>query len=121
MKEMKELLDVGDYWEDLKQRITNQEVKLSNFLDIVTKTMEVVEKAKVPGSDKKDLALELLELVRKEYLVGYIDDKTLKIIFSDEMLSDTIDIVKYVAKGKTMLTEKKSRWGPLLTSCCAKK
>lgn len=118
---MQKLEDVNDQYKKLKDKITNGEVRLHSYLDVVSKAMEVAEETGLPGSDKKDLVLELLEQVNVEYLKDYIDDSALKVMFTAEMLSDTIDIIKFIANGKTLLTEKRNKWKGVLTCCSAKK
>lgn len=111
------LNNFNNYYKQLKRKVTNEELQLDNYLDVVTKTMEVAEKTDLSGSEKKELVIYMLDQLNKDYLIDICDETAVKIMYTREMLTDVIDVIKFVAKGRTMLT-KKNKW---LTFCCSNK
>ena len=102
------------------------DVKISNKKDmfaVLVQVMEIVEQYEnKTGTEKKELALNVLKDLIKSAPIGDDDKALLEALITDETMSDAIDVIVKVAKGEFEISKKAVKKG--LKSCllsCMKK
>lgn len=91
---------------------------------VLVKIMEIIEKYEdaETGTEKKELALNVLNELIKSAPIGNDDKALLEALINDETVSDTIDIIVKVAKGEFEISKKAVKKGlkDYLLSCIKK-
>ena len=93
-----------DYYHDLVEDFKQKEINMSNWMSIVTKVIQDVEKLKnISGPEKKDLAIQITIKIFKKL---NINDSALEPLFTHSTLSSVIDNIISVSKNKVKLNTK---------------
>ena len=102
------------------------DVKITNKKDmfaVLVQVMEIVEQYEnKTGTEKKELALNVLKDLIKSAPVDVDEKALLEALITDETVSDAIDVIVKVAKGEFEISKKAVKKG--LKSCllsCMKK
>ena len=83
----------------LKLKTNNTEINITNIMDIVKFSMEVVETSKAKGKEQKNLVIELVEQIVRDAPISDDKEKFLLDMISNGVLSHTIDLVIDASKG----------------------
>lgn len=93
-----------DFYHDLVEDFKEREINMSNWMSIVTRVMQDVEKVKnLSGPEKKDLVIQITIKIFKKL---NIQDETLKPLFTHSSLSSVIDTLISTSKNKVKLNTK---------------
>jgi hypothetical protein len=93
-----------DFYQELIEDFKQKDINMSNWMSIVTRVMQDVEKLKnLNGPEKKDLAIQITIKIFNKL---NIEDPTLKPLFTHSTLSSVIDTLISVSKNKVKLNNK---------------
>lgn len=93
-----------DFYHELVEDFKEREINMSNWMSIVTRVMQDVEKVKnLSGPEKKDLVIQITIKIFKKL---NIQDETLKPLFTHSTLSSVIDTLISTSKNKVKLNTK---------------
>ena len=93
-----------DFYHDLVEDFKQKEINMSNWMSIVTRVMQDVEKLKnLNGPEKKDLAIQITIKIFKKL---NINNESLTPLFTHSTLSSVIDTLISVSKNKVKLNKK---------------
>ena len=95
-----------DILQKLNSRIEHLEVSISNIIAILQHIMEIVEKTKLKGPQKKGLAISLLKQVIDNSNLKNEDKEDLYNVINTGIIADTIDLVISASKKKLKLNRK---------------
>jgi len=90
----------------LNSRIEHLEVCISNVIPILQHIMEIVEKTRLKGPQKKGLAISLLKGVIINSNLKNEDKEDLYNVINNGIMSDTIDLVISASNRKLKLNRK---------------
>lgn len=93
-----------DFYNELIEDFKEREINMSNWMSIVTRVMQDVDKVKaLSGPEKKDLAIQItIKIIGKLN----IKDESLKPLFTHSTLSSVIDTIISTSKNKVKLNTK---------------
>ena len=90
-----------DFYQNTLNRFKNKEINISNWMMIITKVIQDVEKIKhLNGPEKKDLAIQITIKIYKE--LG-INNEMLNTLFTHTVLTSVINTVISVSKNQIKL------------------
>lgn len=93
-----------DFYHELVEDFKEREINMSNWMSIVTRVMQDVEKLKnLSGPEKKDLVIQITIKIFKKI---NIQDETLKPLFTHSTLSSVVDTLISTSKNKVKLNTK---------------
>lgn len=90
-----------DFYHELIEDFKEKQINMSNWMSIVTRVMQDVEKVKnLSGPEKKDLAIQITIKIFEKL---NIKDETLKPLFTHSTLSSVVDTIISTSKNKVKL------------------
>jgi hypothetical protein len=93
-----------EFYKDTLTGFKNKEINISNWMMIITKVIQDVEKVKnTSGPEKKDLAIQITIKIYKELNLNNPD---LDLLFTHTSLSSVVDTLISVSKNKIKLNTK---------------
>lgn len=110
---MEAQLDMVRYYNAIMAIMHENKKQIRNVYDIIKYCMEMVEKYNIPGEEKSDLVILILRKIIKEYDEGIsrlnipvIVINNMKLMFENEMIQSTINVICDASKGKLKLNDK---------------